>query len=612
MFFRILTFLFIFSVLYSDESVSQKPIPVWVKPQDALQSLATSDTTGSKLLLNDCQENLNEKTTYSHFAYKIATQIDVEKMSELHIDFDPTFEKLIIHEIRLNRNGKWLGRRDSLNMLVKNENNLGPLTLIYLLDDVQLYDIVDYSYSIIGHHPNFSLFSSLSYLQSCFSTEHFFYRVIGNKDLYFQIKGIDLEPKIVDIAPNLREWNWETFKTPAYTKKEGAPVWYNPQPHVLLSEYKNWQAMIKEIMPLYELPEDFASLEMKELVLPWMGLSLEGRAVKALRFVQDEVRYLSISEGTHYYKPYEPKIVFKRRFGDCKDKAFLLHALLKLMNIDSTVVLVNSSNPKMLEDAIPTIADFDHVILQIEIEGQIYYVDPTNSYQGGPLSKIFLRNFEYGLVLKDGTDLTPLPKSDLETPKTIESSFILTESVDLNINTTASGHDADELRYTFKACSEDDLKNYCLSFIQKTFQNAAIKSFSFLDDRERNIIKISECYSLNIPEGEGFLPFISFIKSSGLNYINPNSPSPHVLTYPLWIKEHIRIENPSSSSAAGKYTASHEVFLFNFSMDKNNNGTDYYLELKNLQDHVPQELLQSYSEQLEEIADVLPIEIVVR
>lgn len=612
MFFRILAFLFIFSVLYSDESVSQNPVPKWVKPQDALRSLTTSDTTGSKLLLNDCQENLNEKTTYQHLAYKISTQIDVEKMSELHIDLDPTFEKLIIHEIRLNRNGKWLDRKDSLNMLVKNENSLGPLTLIYLLDDVQLYDIVDYSYSIIGHHPNFSLFSNLCYLQSCFSTEHFFYRVIGSKDLCFQIKGIDLEPKIVDIAPNLREWNWETFKTPAYTKKEGAPVWYNPQPHVLLSEYKNWQAMIKEIIPLYELPKDFASLEMKELVQPWIELSLADRAVKALRFVQDEVRYLSISEGMHYYKPYEPKIVFKRRFGDCKDKAFLLHALLKLMSIDSTVVLVNSSNPKMLEDAIPTISDFDHVILQIEIEGQIYYVDPTNSCQGGPLSKIFLRNFEYGLVIKDGTDLIPIPKSDLETPKTIESSFILTEGVDLNINTTASSHDADDLRYVHKAYSEDDIKNYSLSLIQKTFKNAAIKSFSFLDDRERNIVKISECYSLNIPEEESFLPFISFIKSLELNYINPNSPSPHVLTYPLWIKEHIRIENPSSYSAAGKYTASHEVFLFNFSMDRNNNGSDYYLELKNLQDHVPQELLQSYSEQLEEIADVLPVEIIVR
>jgi hypothetical protein len=281
------------------------------------------------------------------------------------------------------------------------------------------------------------------------------------------------------------------------------------------------------------------------------------------------------------------------------------------MNIDSTVVLVNASNPKMLRDAIPANI-FDHAILQIEIEGQIYYVDTTNPYQGGPLSKIFLSNFEYGLVLKDGNDLTPIPKSNLETPKTIESSFILTEGVDLNINTTASGHDADDLRYFYKACSEDDLKNYYLSFIKKTFQNAAIKSFSFSDDRERNIVKINEYYSLNIPEDESLLPFISFIKSRELNYINPYNSSPHVLTYPLWIKEHIRTENISSSSAAGKYTASHETFLFNFSMDKNNNGINYYLELKNLQDHVPQELLQSYSEQMEEILNVLPTEVVVR
>ena len=57
--------------------------------------------------------------------------------------------------------------------------------------------------------------------------------------------------------------------------------------------------------------------------------STPGRVLRALRFVQDEVRYLGVEIGVNSHVPYPPATVMKRRFGDCKDKVLLLMTMLR-------------------------------------------------------------------------------------------------------------------------------------------------------------------------------------------------------------------------------------------------------------------------------------------
>src|SRR5262249_46223415 len=137
----------------------------------------------------------------------------------------------------------------------------------------------------------------------------------------------------------------------------------------------------------------------------------------ALRFVQDEVRYLGFEEGVMGHMPHDPFLVFQRRFGDCKDKTFLLHFLLHLMGISSTPVLVDISAGKALTEMLPTPFAFNHIILRITIDDVDYWVDPTISLQGGSLVKNYFPNYYWGLPLAKGTSsLVPLPDCDLEKP----------------------------------------------------------------------------------------------------------------------------------------------------------------------------------------------------
>lgn len=629
--FRIIFFLlFIATVHAQNEKYTEKPIPTWIKLKDPLVSINSMDKN-SKMLLRDSQKNLEEKTIYEHTTYRILTPVDVRDHASLSIDFDPSYQQLVIHNIRINRAGKWIDKRDSFHVL--NQENLsdphsyncGSLTLTYLLEDIRIGDIIDYSYSLVGENSFYPYLSNARMLQFNIPVEHVFFRIIGSKEYNFQTKFLNRDTKLTisDVSPVLKEWVWEDFKVPAHTKEHDEPVWSNPKPMIILSLYKNWNELVKKLIPIYRLDDNFAqtsSLEMKALVKKWMGSSnnpLE-LALKAVRFVQDEIRYVSIESSTHLLNPYDPNTVLKRRFGDCKDKTFLLHALLYLMGIESKPILVNYINPKVLSDVIPSECLFNHVALQIKIGDEIFYVDSTLSHQGGSLSENYFPNFEWGLLLSEGTDkLISLPNSSLKRPIEVESSFIFVSKdlADYKIETSFYGLKADALRLFFDENSKEVVAKERFSKIKKAFKKAKCNSYEFSDDRENNIFKTIESYSVNTIENKNVkeLPFFSDILGKGLNYISSERSVPCALKYPLWVTEHIRIENPFNSYSHFKstYENSNEAIFFNFSTNRSEKNIEYHLELKHLKDHISKDALRSYYKIINDIEDEIPTKIII-
>ncbi len=61
---------------------------------------------------------------------------------------------------------------------------------------------------------------------------------------------------------------------------------------------------------------------------------------RAFEFVS-ALRYIAIEFGVHGFRPRTPGQVLAQRYGDCKDKANLVAALLRCMDIDARFVLIN-------------------------------------------------------------------------------------------------------------------------------------------------------------------------------------------------------------------------------------------------------------------------------
>ncbi|MDP3233978.1 MAG: DUF3857 domain-containing protein [Myxococcales bacterium] len=100
---------------------------------------------------------------------------------------------------------------------------------------------------------------------------------------------------------------------------------------------------------------------------------------KALyEYVCRRIQYCAVEVGYGGWIPHAAKDVHAQRWGDCKDKATYLHALLKAAGIDSspTVIYSHQGWPRPFE--LPSLgANFNHVILAVHLPQGTVYADPT-------------------------------------------------------------------------------------------------------------------------------------------------------------------------------------------------------------------------------------------
>jgi hypothetical protein len=107
------------------------------------------------------------------------------------------------------------------------------------------------------------------------------------------------------------------------------------------------------------------------------GLSTPEQKVRAIySFARDQIRYVADERGENAFVPRWPANVVDRRYGDCKDKAFLLRRLATLAGLTVDLVLVNTRDRPAVGG--PTAGLFDHMIARWHPRGRApIYLDAT-------------------------------------------------------------------------------------------------------------------------------------------------------------------------------------------------------------------------------------------
>jgi hypothetical protein len=143
-------------------------------------------------------------------------------------------------------------------------------------------------------------------------------------------------------------------------------------------------------------------------------------------FVQHDIRYVAIELGIGGYQPHSAPDVFSHRYGDCKDKATLMDAMLHEIGVESYHVLINTERGSVTKDS-PAHSEFNHAIIAIKLPddlkdpsliavvqdpklGRILFFDPTNELTPfGQIGGYLQAN--YGLlVTPTGGELVELPQ----------------------------------------------------------------------------------------------------------------------------------------------------------------------------------------------------------
>jgi hypothetical protein len=82
-------------------------------------------------------------------------------------------------------------------------------------------------------------------------------------------------------------------------------------------------------------------------------------------FVQKQVRYVAIEVGIGGYQPHAAADVFHNRYGDCKDKATLVSAMLSTVGVHAALMMVDSERG-VIDPEAPSIVG-NHMITAIEV-----------------------------------------------------------------------------------------------------------------------------------------------------------------------------------------------------------------------------------------------------
>ncbi|MCB7482525.1 DUF3857 domain-containing protein [Gramella sp. ASW11-100T] len=459
----------------------------------------------------DETDNLQTQESYTRAIYKLFNNEAIQDLSSLNFTFDPEYEELIIHYIRILRDGKVL-KRLNLNdiQVAQREENLesnlldGRLTVINQLKDVRKNDVVDYAYTIKGWNPvHQNNFQSSFYLEFQFPVLERNYSILvpQNQSLYYKMQNGAPEPKVNQTNQHII-YTWSISNPNVINYEPNTPAWYAPNKYVEITQFKSWNQVARQYSDLFNVnTSEVASLS-NSIPEEIKNSKTEDEYInKAIRFVQDEVRYLGYEGGLNSHMPSKPSKVINRRYGDCKDKAHLLSQILSLREITSFPVLVHNSSANQFNERLPSGVIFNHCIVQIERGDKKYYVDATLSNQGGDYKNIYFPNYHYGLPLKDSQDDLELLPSPEPSIISVTDTFILDSiggRADLEISSIYRGSQADYKRLEFAESNMDIVKKNYLNFYSSYYPS--IKSTSdiqFIDERNKNEIRIIEKYKID-------------------------------------------------------------------------------------------------------------------
>jgi hypothetical protein len=202
----------------------------------------------------------------------------------------------------------------------------------------------------------------------------------------------------------------------------------------------------------------------------------EFEKIRAIASYVQNIQYISIQTGLGRgggYRPHSSTEVFAKSYGDCKDKANLMRAMLKVVGIEAVAVSIYSGDPNYVRANWPSPQQFNHCIIAVKVTdqtqsntivehaklGRLLIFDPTDSET--PLGDLpyYLQG---SLALVDSKTSTELVKMPITPPEMNQLERVATLQLQADgaiagqIQENANGQTAARFRTEFRRLSKPD------------------------------------------------------------------------------------------------------------------------------------------------------------
>lgn len=492
--------------------VSFAPPAPWVDVASVKRDIPAKEGAHVTYLLWERQMNVEAETSFHATSIRLETAAAVQHQSQWRLNLDPRAHRLTLHWLRVVRGEQSFDQLHRERMrLIQRETQLehlvidGQWTLLVVLDDVRPGDTIEAAYSYTGRHPIrpggceafFIVPPAIVVGRFRLSVE--FHRSLPNLGW---LASADAPARKEEELPEGRlRWSWDATQTELREPEENQPSTFLDYIWIQVSDLATWQPLATRLAAVWDEAIDDTDLAR----FPGFSRPPEVNATavhQLVRSIQDHYRYFSVDLENGGWIPMIPSVVARRRYGDCKDLAWLATCVLRSWGVSARPILVGTGLRERVESLRPMSLLFNHALLEVELDGQARWFDLTLRHQGGDFRSQPVSRYGCGLPV-DAASQTLRAQPGVMTPgvyamrETILLETHRGEPSTVELRLWTEGWHAETQRRNRAAQGPEEFAKERLATMQRRYGKAErIGTLQWLDDRERNVCEIVEAFTV--------------------------------------------------------------------------------------------------------------------
>jgi len=316
----------------------------------------------------------------------------------------------------------------------------------------------------------------------------------------------------IEPAVNGSTYSWEMRNLAPIEPEPASPEVTNLAPRIAVSYYPmegarqngsrtfdNWTEVSRwytELTDPQAASNELIVAKAKQLTA---GAKTEMEKIRAIARYAQDLQYISIQIGIGGYRPHAAADVFAKSYGDCKDKANLMRAMLKAVNIDSYLVLIFSGDATYVREEWASPRWFNHCIIAVKVSdetqtptviahpklGRLLIFDATDDVT--PLGD--LPEHEQGsfalIAAGDGGTLMRMPTTPPEANRVERQSEVTLNAegaITATVRENALGQVAANYRRVFRSLSRTDYNSVVERWVSRGANGAKVNKISPTDN----------------------------------------------------------------------------------------------------------------------------------
>lgn len=245
--------------------------------------------------------------------------------------------------------------------------------------------------------------------------------VPASLDIRHRTLNIALSPQ-VDTLGNRKRYVWEAKNITAKNLEDDGfeAARYLPQIEVapnafsydgFKGSFRSWADFSLWNYQLYEEKAPFPAQRVEEIKALVAGTTREETIRILYRYLQQNMRYVSIQLGIGGFRPFAIKFVDEKKYGDCKALTNYMRYLLDVVGIKAYPALINAGYNKVPADPAFPSDPFNHVILCIPGPKDTTWLECTSTLSKAGELGPFTENKKALLLTASGGVLVNTPAS---------------------------------------------------------------------------------------------------------------------------------------------------------------------------------------------------------